>query len=68
MIRWDFYKFKSSLEKQISFHKQILPWCCSNVAILNYHIGSNIPNILGIVDDNESRIVKLPSLDIETYV
>ena len=64
----DFYKFKSSLEKQISFHKQIYYLGAAQMLpILNYHIGSNIPNILGIVDDNESRIGKfLPSLDIET--
>ena len=64
----DFYKLKSSLEKQISFHKQIYYLGAAQMLpILNYHIGSNIPNILGIVDDNESRIGKfLPSLDIET--
>lgn len=63
----DFYKFKSSLEKQISFHKQIYYLGAAQMLpILNYHIGSNIPNILGIVDDNESRIGKfLPTLDIE---
>ena len=63
----DFYKFKSSLEKQIAFHKQIYYLGAAQMLpILNYHIGSNIPNILGIVDDNESRIGKfLPSLDIE---
>ena len=63
----DFCKFKHSLEKQISFHKQIYYLGAAQMLpVLHYHIGACIPNILGIVDDNESRISKfLPSLDIK---
>ena len=66
----DFNKFKHILERQISFHKEIYYLGAAQMLpILHYHIGEYIPKVLGILDDNESRIGKfLPSLEhIETF-